>query len=160
MSTSWQRARSPDEVPTPIAVALSDFCRRAHAPSGASEIRDALSALAAEDDFRVRALAEAEPEASPLGPFAAIDVVLGTPASLAARRQECGYYELARTLLQRSAAPGVDAPPPEVAAVAAAAHLAAGVAPAEAPAPTTARPAATPSCWRRCATTPRRWRAP
>src|SRR5437762_84055 len=28
----WHRRRRPDEVPTPVAVAVSDFCRRARAP--------------------------------------------------------------------------------------------------------------------------------
>lgn len=109
MSTTWQRARSPDEVPTPIAVALSDYCRRANAPASASEVREALSALAPEDDFRVRTLADGEPESGALGPFAVVDVVLGTPAPLAAQRQSCGYYELARALLQQSDAPLAEA---------------------------------------------------
>lgn len=119
MSTTWQRARSPDEVPTPIAVALSDYCRRANAPASASEVREALSALAPEDDFRVRALADGEPEAGALGPFAVVDVVLGTPAPLAVQRQACGYYELARALLHQSDAPSIPAPAPAPIAAAA-----------------------------------------
>src|SRR4051794_29475282 len=98
MST-WQRRRQPDEVPTPVAVALSDFCRRARAQATATDVRQALSALSDEDDFRVKALTDSDPEARPLGPFAVVDMVLGTSATLAAQRESCGYYALARELM-------------------------------------------------------------
>lgn len=98
MNSPWQRRRQPDDVPTPVAVAVSDFCRRAKAPAPAPEVREALALLAEADDFRVRALTDAEPEASPLGPFAVIDILNGAQASVAAQRQACGYYEVAREL--------------------------------------------------------------
>src|SRR5438874_2679920 len=64
----WHRRRRPDEVPTPVAVAVSDFCRRARAPAPAAEIRDALSLLSGDEDFRVTSVTDAEPAAQPLGP--------------------------------------------------------------------------------------------
>ncbi|NVI97421.1 hypothetical protein HV824_04710 [Myxococcus sp. AM009] len=98
MNSPWQRRRQPDDVPTPVAVAVSDFCRRAKAPAPAPEVREALALLAEADDFRVRALTDGEPEASPLGPFAVIDILSGTQAAVAAQRQACGFYEVAREL--------------------------------------------------------------
>src|SRR4051794_23780860 len=112
MQTPWQRKRQPDDVPTPVAVALSDYCRRAQSPAPAPEIRAALALLSESDDFRLQALAEGEPEASPLGPYAVIDVLLGTSAQLAAQRQSVGYYDLARDLAEAMAQPQ-----PEVSAV-------------------------------------------
>src|SRR5512137_2205894 len=50
MSDNWQRRREPDDVPTPLAVALSDFCRRAKSPASAAEVREALALLAPEDE--------------------------------------------------------------------------------------------------------------
>jgi hypothetical protein len=99
----WQKKRNPDDVPTPIAVAVSDFCRRAKAPATAGEVREALSFLSEDEDFRVRALADGEPEATGLGPFAVVDVVSGTPPVLAVQRQGCGYYELVRQLAKERA---------------------------------------------------------
>ncbi|MFL5343323.1 MAG: hypothetical protein ACJ8AT_00925 [Hyalangium sp.] len=63
-----------------------------------TEVREALALLSEDEDFRVRTLTDAEPEASPLGPFAVVDVLRGTAASLAAQRQACGYYELVQEL--------------------------------------------------------------
>jgi hypothetical protein len=98
MTSPWQRRRQPDDVPTPVAVAVSDFCRRAKSPAPAPEVREALALLAEDDDFRVRALTDAEPEASPLGPFAVVDILRGTAPALAAQRQACGFYDVAREL--------------------------------------------------------------
>jgi hypothetical protein len=98
MTSPWQRRRQPDDVPTPVAVAVSDFCRRAKSPAPAPEVREALALLAEDDDFRVRAVTDAEPEASPLGPFAVVDILRGTAPSLAAQRQACGFYDVAREL--------------------------------------------------------------
>ncbi|MBZ4422832.1 hypothetical protein [Myxococcus sp. RHSTA-1-4] len=100
MTSSWQRRRQPDDVPTPVAVAVSDFCRRAKSPAPAPEVREALALLAEDDDFRVRALTDGEPEVSPLGPFAVVDVLRGTPPALAAQRQACGFYDVVRELAQ------------------------------------------------------------
>ena len=77
MSDIWQRKRQPDEVPTPLAVALSDFCRRAKAPASPLEVREALALVSGDEEFRVRQLTDGEPQATPLGPFAAIDVLQG-----------------------------------------------------------------------------------
>jgi hypothetical protein len=112
----WQRHRLPEDVPTPVAVAVSDFCRRAKAPAPAAVIREALSLLDEADDFRVRALTDAEPPASPLGPFAVIDLVRGTSPELASQRQQAGYYEMVRAMAEeraKDAPPPAPAPPPE-----------------------------------------------
>lgn len=90
----WQRKRLPEDVPTPVAVAVSDFCRRARAPAPPAVIREALSLLTDEDDAQVRALADAEPPALPLGPFAVVDLIaFHTEPATAAQRQQAGYYD-------------------------------------------------------------------
>ncbi|MCI0571489.1 MAG: hypothetical protein L0Y66_12105 [Myxococcaceae bacterium] len=93
-----------------MAVAVSDFCRRARAPAGAPEVREALATLAEADDFRVRELTDREPEASPLGPFAVVDVLRGASQTLAAQRQSVGYYELVRDVVTLRALPPEEAP--------------------------------------------------
>ncbi|MBN9685469.1 MULTISPECIES: hypothetical protein [unclassified Corallococcus] len=100
MISPWQRRRQPDDVPTPVAVAVSDFCRRAKAPAPAQQVREALALLTEDEDFRVRALTDGEPETSPLGPFAVVDILRGVTPALAAQRQECGYYDVAQELAQ------------------------------------------------------------
>src|SRR5688572_1368668 len=105
MVDDWKNRRTPDEVPTPVAVAVSDFCRRARARATAAEVRDALATLSPEEDFRVKSLTDEEPSAHPLGPFAVVDIVRGTPPALAAERQKVGYYDLARALAEARAAP-------------------------------------------------------
>ncbi|MFL5318016.1 MAG: hypothetical protein ACJ790_00065 [Myxococcaceae bacterium] len=97
--TSWQRKRKADAVPTPVAVAVSDYCRRAHSPASAAEVRDALSTLSEEEDFRVRELTDSDPVEEGLGPFALVDIVRGTDAELARQRQTVGYYAVVRELL-------------------------------------------------------------
>lgn len=116
MNSQWQRRRQPDDVPTPVAVAVSDFCRRAKAAAPPTEVREALALLTEEEDFRVRTLTDTEPEASPLGPFAVVDVLRGTAPALAAQRQACGYYEVVQQLarLHEEKTP---APPPAAAQV-------------------------------------------
>jgi hypothetical protein len=99
MHKPWARKRAADEVPTPVAVAVADFCRRAGAPASPAEVRDALSVLAPEEDFRVRLLTDGEPPVRPLGPYAVVDVVGGTPPGVAAQREGCGYYLLVREIL-------------------------------------------------------------
>jgi len=94
--SSWNRKRHPDDVPTPVAVAVADFCRRAKAPASPALVRDALSLLADADDGAVRSLTDEAPEATPLGPFAVVDLIKGTKASVAAERQAAGYYEMVR----------------------------------------------------------------
>ncbi len=101
----WQRRRHPDDVPTPIAVAVADFCRRARAPAAAAVVREALSTLGDDDDFRVQQLTDAEPEVRPLGPFAVVDVILGTAVAVASQREQTGYYELVRAMAARTQAP-------------------------------------------------------
>jgi hypothetical protein len=112
MNSQWQRRRQPDDVPTPVAVAVSDFCRRAKAAAPPTEVREALALLAEEDDFRVRTLTDTEPEASPLGPFAVVDILRGTAQSLAAQRQACGYYEVVQALARVHEEKAPLAPPP------------------------------------------------
>lgn len=114
MANAWQRRRNPDDVPTPIAVAVSDFCRRAGVGASPAEVRDALSLISEEEDFRVRALTDSEPEARPLGPHAVIDVLRGTAQDVAATRQNSGYYALARELVterERTTPTPLEAPP-------------------------------------------------
>lgn len=96
---SWQRRRKPDDVPTPVAVAVSDYCRRAKSTASAAEVRDALSLLSDEEDFRVRELTDSEPDAKGLGPFAVVDIIRGTSPTLAKTRQESGFYDVVRELL-------------------------------------------------------------
>jgi hypothetical protein len=114
MTSPWQRRRQPDDVPTPVAVAVSDFCRRAKATPTPAEVREALALLGESEDFRVRTLTDTEPEASPLGPFAVVDILQGTPAPLAARRQDVGFYEVVRELArvreEKTPAPAPAAP--------------------------------------------------
>jgi hypothetical protein len=104
----WQRRRQPDEVPAKVAVAVSDFCRRAKAKAPAAVVREALALIDAAEDFRVLDLCEGEPEATPLGPFAVIDLVHGTAASVAAQREATGYYALARELAGKAPPPKKD----------------------------------------------------
>lgn len=119
---SWERKRQPDDVPTPVAVAVSDFCRRAGAPASPHAVRQALSVVAEPDDFRVRAVTDGEPPARPLGPFAVVDVARGTPVETASLRERSGYYALVEEMLRlQDAQPRADtearaAPPRAVAA--------------------------------------------
>lgn len=94
--SSWKRKRHPDDVPTPVAVALADFCRRAKAPASPALVREALALISDAQDARVRSLTDAEPAATPLGPFAVIDLVKGATVATAAERQASGYYDMAR----------------------------------------------------------------
>ena len=96
---SWERKRQPDDVPTPVAVAVSDYCRRAGTPAAPRAVREALSTVSEADDFRVRAVTDAEPPVRPLGPFAVVDLARGTPADTAALRERSGYYALVEELL-------------------------------------------------------------
>jgi hypothetical protein len=105
MHKPWARKRDADEVPTPVAVAVADFCRRAGAPAAPADVRDALSVLAAEEDFRVRTLTDGEPPARPLGPYAVVDVLGGTDPSVAAQREGCGYYQLVKGILAAEGGP-------------------------------------------------------
>lgn len=115
---SWERKRQPDDVPTPVAVAVSDFCRRAGTPATPRAVREALSTVSEADDFRVRAVTDAEPPVRPLGPFAVVDLARGTPSDTAALRERSGYYALVEELLALedlrtgpTASPGIVAPP-------------------------------------------------
>ena len=113
MHKPWARKRAVDEVPTPVAIALGAFCRRAGAPASPTEVREALSSLGAEEDFRLATLTENEPPARPLGPYAVVDMLLGTAPALAAQREACGYYQLLRDFLAADASvppPGPHAP--------------------------------------------------
>ena len=112
MTTHWQRQRQPDDVPTPVAVAVSDFCRRAKSPATPTEVREALALLSEADDFRVRTLTDTEPQARPLGPFAVVDVLKGTAPTLAAARQGCGYYDVVQELARVHEEKRPPAPPP------------------------------------------------
>jgi hypothetical protein len=123
---SWERKRQPDDVPTPVAVAVSDFCRRAGTPAAPRAVREALSTVTEADDFRVRAVTDAEPPVRPLGPFAVVDLARGTPPDTAALRERSGYYALVEELLAlaelRAGPPsevpatGVPAPPAQTSA--------------------------------------------
>ncbi len=100
MDKPWARKRTAEQVPTAIAVAVSDFCRRAGAPAPPAEVREALSTLSADEDFRLSTLTDGEPPTRPLGPYAVVDVGGGTPPTLAAQREACGYYQLLRAFLR------------------------------------------------------------
>ena len=144
---SWERKRQPDDVPTPVAVAVSDFCRRAGAPAAPRAVREALSTVSEAEDFRVRAVTDAEPPVRPLGPFAVVDLARGTPADTAALRERSGYYALVEELLalqDRQAALPLEAAPSAIAAP---------------PAPLPPRPAVPPEA-PRSPSSPRRPEAP
>lgn len=100
----WHRKRHPEDVPTPVAVALSDYCRRAKSPASPGLVRDALALLTEGDDARVRELADSEPRGK-LGPFAVIDVLRGTEVAVAVERQATGYYDEVRRVAEESALP-------------------------------------------------------
>lgn len=102
--TDWLRRRDPEDVPSAIAIAVADFCRRAKCPAPPARVREALSLVSADDDFRVRALADAAPAASPLGPFAVVDLLMGTGPAVAAQREETGYYELVASMVAQQPA--------------------------------------------------------
>ena len=138
---SWERKRQPDDVPTPVAVAVSDFCRRAGAPASPREVRDALSAVTDADEFRIRTVTDAEPPLRPLGPYAVVDLARGTSAELAGLRQRAGYYDLVAELLARTEAPPVEAFPAAPAPVPSP--------PVRPPEPEAAAPSAPPSPQRR-----------
>ncbi|MFO0599019.1 MAG: hypothetical protein U0228_27165 [Myxococcaceae bacterium] len=104
----WHRKRHPDDVPTPIAVAVSDFCRRAKAPAPPALVRDALALLSDADDFRVQALAESEPTTR-LGPFAVVDLIRGTAEAVVQQRETSGYYDMVRAAAEENAK---HSPPP------------------------------------------------
>ncbi len=110
--SGWKRKRHPDDVPTPVAVAVADYCRRAKAPASPTLVREALALLDDADDATVRTLTDAEPRATPLGPFAVVDLVRGTSPDEAANRQRSGYYELARVAAEQEAEEAPPAPPP------------------------------------------------
>jgi hypothetical protein len=103
MHKPWARKRTADAIPTPVAVALGAFCRKAGAPATPTEVREALRSLGAEEDFRVSTLTENEPPARPLGPYAVVDILGGTAPGLAAQREACGYYQLVRDFLAAEA---------------------------------------------------------
>jgi len=162
---SWERKRQPDDVPTPVAVAVSDFCRRAGAPAAPRAVREALSTVSEADDFRVRAATDAEPPLRPLGPFAVVDLARGTPAETAALRERSGYYALVEELLALQDVAPVPAPASPIAATAARAIPATPAAPqADAPeplAPPTARePTSAPTVAERIAPRRRTAQAP
>lgn len=118
--------RSPEDVPALVAIALSDFCRRADRPADAEEVRLALARLSPDEDAAVLRLSEGEPPATPLSPHAVIDLLRGLPAAEAARREAEGAYESialqAREEAAQRAEPqaaGADMPAPAEAAPAA-----------------------------------------
>lgn len=89
-----QRKRHPLDVPTPVAVALADFCRRAGAPVDPRTVRDALSLLDEAKDDHLLLYAAQAPFAKPLGPYAVIDIIeTGMTPFEGAERQLAGVYD-------------------------------------------------------------------
>ena len=89
-----QRKRHPLDVPTPVAVALADFCRRAQAPVDPRTVRDALSLLSPDQDERVLKLSATEPLARPLGPYAVVEILeRSASAHEVAERQQAGEWD-------------------------------------------------------------------
>lgn len=114
---AWQRRRAPEDVPTPIAVALSDYCRRAQAPASPKAVRDALSCLEDAEDGGLKALADGEPQARPLGPFAVVEVFRGLSPEVAASRERAGEYRgVSASLPKFGEAPPPSAPAPRASA--------------------------------------------
>ncbi|MGZ6140277.1 MAG: hypothetical protein ACXWLA_06365, partial [Myxococcaceae bacterium] len=122
-----------------MAVAVSDYCRRAGAPAPPRAVRDALSTLLASDDFRVRAVTDAEPPVRRLGPFAVVDLARGTLPDTAGLRERSGYYALVEELLTLQDAQAVASPSPATLAASAAASR-----PSESPSPAPATPTPEP----------------
>ncbi|HEY0839785.1 MAG TPA: hypothetical protein VGD74_06330, partial [Vulgatibacter sp.] len=91
--------RDPLSVPTPIAIALADFCRRADRGATSEEVRLALACVPAAEDAKIAAFCAGDPPAVPLSPLAAIDVYLGRPAGEAARLELDGHYREALAAL-------------------------------------------------------------
>ncbi|MGZ3445700.1 MAG: hypothetical protein ACXWLG_09500 [Myxococcaceae bacterium] len=102
-------------------------------------MRDALSTLLASDDFRVRAVTDAEPPVRPLGPFAVVDLARGTLPDTAGLRERSGYYALVEELLTLQDAQAVASPSPATLAASAAAGR-----PSESPSPAPATPTPEP----------------
>src|SRR5947209_959065 len=96
----YSLARDPDEVPTPLAIAAADFCRRAGRAASPEAVRLALARLEPHEDDELRALVDAEPPGRPLGPEALVDLVRGLSVDEATAREEAGYY-LAMALAPR-----------------------------------------------------------
>ena len=90
----------------------SPTCRRAKSPATPTAVREALALLSEAEDFRVRTLTDTEPEATPLGPFAVVDVLKGTAPTLAAVRQGCGYYDVVQELARVHEEKRPPRPPP------------------------------------------------
>lgn len=89
-----QRKRHPLDVPTPVAVALADFCRRAGATVDPRTVRDALSLLDAAEDSRVLAFCSVDPLARPLGPFAVVEILeTSGSAHAVAEREKAGEFD-------------------------------------------------------------------
>ena len=135
MNSHWQDSGNPmtcpprSRWPSPT-LSAREVPRHSHRGArGARPVRA--------EDFRVRTLTDTEPEATPLGPFAVVDVLKGTAPTLAAVRQGCGYYDVVQDwpgcTRRRPPAP---APRPEV--------------------PSFAIPAAPQPCWPPCHRRPRR----
>jgi len=110
MLSSWTPQRDADEVPTSVAIALSNFCRQAQAPAPPALVRVALTFLPAEEDFRVEAFARAKPPSLPLGPFAVVDILKGTSPEIAAMREKTDYYAWVQQLPLRPPAPALTPP--------------------------------------------------
>lgn len=112
-----QRKRHPLDVPTPVAVALADFCRRAGAPVEPRTVRDALSLLPPDQDERVLKLSATEPLAKPLGPYAVVEILeKSASAHEVAQRQldgEFDHVELGELPLQPQLSPPSAAPAAE-----------------------------------------------
>lgn len=101
----WQRQRLPEDVPTPVAIAVSDFCRRAKSSAPPRLVREALATIDADDDARAMTFAEGEPPAAPLGPFALVDLVRGAPLDEVVERQASGFYDDLRARLRQAPTP-------------------------------------------------------
>lgn len=84
--------RDPRKVPARVAIAASDFCRRAGRSPSPEEVRLALARLGSDRDRDVLALCEKEPPATPLSPHALVDVVFGMPPDQAAALEAEGAY--------------------------------------------------------------------
>jgi hypothetical protein len=89
----WQQQRNPEDVPTPVAVALADYCRRNKMPSTPKRIRAALAMISEHEDGLVKQIADGEAQHQGLGPMALVDIVKGTALGTVRQRQEDGVYD-------------------------------------------------------------------
>jgi hypothetical protein len=94
--SDWQQYRNPEDIPTPLAIACADYCRRNQVPSTPKAVRAALALLPPDDDEKLKRLADDGALLPGCGPYALVDIVRGASVELALERQASGFYTALR----------------------------------------------------------------